>query len=116
NNFRERHLESWTEERAANGEPIRYPRLTTQTNPNEIENSFFINDASYLRIKNVEIGYTFPNSWSNKIGAKNLRLYGNGLNLLTWDRLPVTDFDPEITSIFTYPITRMFNFGINFIF
>ncbi|WP_374745112.1 SusC/RagA family TonB-linked outer membrane protein [Parapedobacter sp. 2B3] len=116
NNFRERHLESWTEERVANGDPIRYPRLTTQTNPNEIQNSFFINDGSYLRIKNVEIGYTFPQLWSKKIGAKNLRLYANGLNLVTWDRLPVNDFDPEVTSIFTYPITRMFNFGVNFIF
>ena len=115
-NFRDRHLESWTEERAASGAPIRYPRLTTQTNPNEIANSFFINDASYLRLKNVEIGYTFPTNWSKRIGAKSLRLYANGINLMTWDRLPVKDFDPEMTDIFTYPISRLYNFGLNFIF
>ncbi|WP_188750742.1 SusC/RagA family TonB-linked outer membrane protein [Parapedobacter defluvii] len=115
-NFRDRHLESWTEERAASGAPIRYPRLTTQTNPNEMENSFFINDGSYLRLKNVEVGYTFPSNWSKRIGARSLRIYANGINLLTWDRLPVKDFDPEMTSIFTYPISRLYNFGLNFIF
>lgn len=115
-NYRDRHLESWTEERFANGDPIRYPRLTTQTNPNELENSFFINDGSYVRLKNVEIGYTLASRWSSRIGAKGIRVYANGLNLITWDRLPVKDFDPEMTSIFTYPLTRLYNFGVNFTF
>ncbi|SDC50336.1 SusC/RagA family TonB-linked outer membrane protein [Niabella drilacis] len=116
NNFRSRHLESWTEERAANGEKISYPRLTTQTNPNENPNSFFINDGSYIRLKNVEVGYTLNNNWIRRVGARSIRFYANGLNLFTWDKLPVKDFDPEMTSIMTYPITRLINFGVNFIF
>lgn len=116
NNYRDRHLQSWTEGRAANGEPILYPRLTTQTNPNEIQNSFFINDGSYIRLKNVEIGYTFNTRLAKKAGANSIRLYANGLNLVTWDRLPVKDFDPEMTSIMTYPLVRLINFGVNFIF
>lgn len=116
NNYRARHLQSWTEERAAKGDPVLYPRLTTQTNPNEIENSFFINDGSYIRLKNVEIGYTFVHRLAKKAGAQSIRLYANGLNLVTWDRLPVKDFDPEMTSITTYPLVRVINFGVNFIF
>lgn len=115
-NFRDRHLESWTEERFTNGEKISYPRLTTQPNPNEIQNSFFINDGSYIRFKNMEVGYTIHPRISSRLGAKSLRVYANGLNLVTWDRLPVKDFDPEMTSIFTYPIMRSFNVGVNFIF
>lgn len=116
NNFRARHTESWTEERAVNGEKISYPRLTTQTNPNEIRNSFFITDGSYIRLKNAEIGYAINNSWLKGLGISRMRLYANGLNLITWDKLPVKDFDPEMQSIMTYPIQRLFNFGINFIF
>lgn len=116
NNFRARHTKSWTEERVANGEKISYPRLTTQTNPNEIRNSFFINDGSYLRLKNVEIGYTIDNDLAKWLGADRIRFYANGLNLITWDRLPVKDFDPEMQGINIYPISRLINFGVNFIF
>lgn len=116
NNYRDRHLQSWTEERFTSGAPINYPRLTTQTNPNELENSFFINDGSYIRLKNVELGYTFGGDRVKKIGAQRIRLYANGLNLVTWDKLPVKDFDPEMTSIMIYPVSRVFNFGLNFIF
>jgi TonB-linked SusC/RagA family outer membrane protein len=112
-NYVERHLQSWTPERAANGEPISYPRLTTQVSPNENANSFFIVDASYLRLKNVELGYTLPTSMVKKIGAQRVRVYTNGLNLVTWDRLPAKDFDPEISGWEAYPITRIFNLGLN---
>lgn len=115
NNFVARHLESWTPERAASGAPINYPRLTAQPSPNEIPNSFFIIDASYLRLKNVEIGYTLPVSILKKIGSKQARIYANGLNLVTWDRLPTKNFDPELSNegVENYPITRIFNLGVN---
>jgi len=115
-NYVARHLESWTAERAASGMPISYPRLSTQANPNERPNSFFILNASYLRLKNMEIGYTFPSRWSEAIGAKRLRIYANGLNLITWDKLPTKEFDPELTNSRVYPITRLYNWGVNFTF
>jgi TonB-linked SusC/RagA family outer membrane protein len=114
--YRERHTKSWTEERFANGEEILYPRLTTETNPNEIPNTFFTLDASYIRLKNLELGYVLPTRISKKIGSNRIRLYGNGLNLFTWDNLPTKDFDPELSSNLTYPIVRVFNFGVNFSF
>lgn len=113
NNYVARHLESWTPERAAKGEPINYPRLTMQANPNENQNSFFIINAGYLRLKNVEIGYTLPLKLSKKIDSKRIRIYANGLNLITWDNLPTKEFDPELTNSRVYPITRMYNLGIN---
>lgn len=115
-NYIARHKESWIAERFTNGDPINYPRLSTQSNPNERPNSFFILDASYLRLKNMEIGYTLPTAWSGKIGAKRLRIYANGLNLFTWDKLPTREFDPELTNSRDYPITRVYNFGVNFTF
>lgn len=112
-NYVSRHLESWTPERVSSGEPINYPRLTTQASPNNIANSFFIVDASYIRLRNTEIGYTLPGSVARRIGAKRVRLYSNGLNLLTFDGLPTKDIDPELTDGLAYPINRLFNFGVN---
>lgn len=116
NNYVARHLDSWTEEKAAQGDAINYPRLTTQANPNENPNSFFIINAGYVRLKNVEIGYTLPLKLSNKIHCKRVRFYVSGLNLITWDKLPTKEFDPELTNSRVYPITRMYNAGINIAF
>lgn len=115
-NYVPRHLESWTPERVANGEDINYPRLTTQQSPNTIANSFFIQDASYIRLRNAEIGYTLPDGVAKKIGAKRIRVYSNGLNLLTFDRLSTKQIDPEISDGLSYPINRLFNFGVNLTF
>lgn len=117
-NFVERHLKSWTEDRYTAGAEIDYPRLTSLdgANPNENANSFFIIDASYLRLKNVEIGYTLPINISSKIFSKNIRFYANGLNILTWDRLPFKEIDPEQSTGSSYPNVRIFNFGVNLTF
>lgn len=115
-NFVSRHLDSWTEERFKNGEFINYPRLTTQRSPNEILNSYFLENAGYVRLKNIEIGYTMPFNLSRKIGAKRVRLYANGLNLYTWDHLPSKNFDPELTSNLAYPIVKIYNLGVNIVF
>ena len=112
-NYFSRHLESWTADKAAKGEFINYPRLSTEASPNEIGNSFFIIDASYLRLKNIELGYTLPQRLSEKIGSKRVRLYANGLNVVTWDKLPTRDFDPELTTDLAYPVTKVYNFGVN---
>jgi TonB-linked SusC/RagA family outer membrane protein len=115
-NYVNRHLESWTEERLATGLPINYPRISLSTNQSQIANDFFIVDASFVRLKNLEIGYTIPAKWTNKINSKGIRLYANSLNLFTWDRLPTNDFDPEQNLDLSYPVSRTFNFGANFSF
>lgn len=115
-NYYVNHLNSWTADRAATGQQIDFPRLTREPSPNQIANSFFVIDASYIRIKNAEIGYTLPSKWTEKIGSKRVRLYANGLNLYTWDRLPTNQFDPELISELAYPVTKVLNFGVNVVF
>ena len=115
-NYVKRHTQSWTAERALNGTEIKYPRITTQGSPNNLPNTFFIVDASYIRLKNVEFGYSLPTNLSRKIGSKGVRIYANGLNLFTWDKLPTEDFDPEVGSSrdnLAYPMLRMYNVGVN---
>jgi TonB-linked SusC/RagA family outer membrane protein len=116
NDFRNRHLQSWTAERAASGSNIEYPALSTSLSSSNRQNEFYIEDTGFIRLKNVEVGFTFPTKLSSKIGAKSLRLYANGFNLITWDRLKNKDIDPELSGINAYPVYRIFNGGINVIF
>ncbi len=112
--FRERHLQSWTEERAASGEEILYPRLSLGSSVSEREfNSFFLEDRSFIRLKNVELGYRMPVNLAKIIGAKEVRFYVNGMNLHTWDWMKTKDFDPEINNSLSYPVYRVFNGGVN---
>lgn len=91
----------------------RYPRLTSADNANNNRNStFWLKSSDYLRLKNVEIGYTLPKSLLTKIRLNNVRFFANGTNLYTWDKLKV--FDPELPDGFgNYPQQRVINFGLN---
>ena len=74
-------------------------------------------DAKYLRLKNVEVGYTFKKAFVKSLGLESVRLYVSGSNLLTLTK--VIDLDPEAPSkggnveINTYPLQRVYNLGIN---
>ena len=112
--FRDRHRYAWTAERAAAGEEIRYPRLSLGSSVSERDaNAFFIENRSFIRLKNAEIGYRLPTRVSNRIGAKEVRFYVNGLNLITWDWMRTKDFDPEVNNSLSYPVYRVFNGGVN---
>jgi TonB-linked SusC/RagA family outer membrane protein len=86
-----------------NGSKVMLNRYTpTNTNTNVKEayqdpavtvSDRFIEDASYLRLKNLSIGYTFPKSWTAKIKIQRLRIYGSAQNIITWTKY--TGFDPE---------------------
>lgn len=111
------HLQAWTAERYANGEKISYPALASASNSSSlVSNDFFVADRSYLRLKNAEIGYTLPKKWSKSAGMKNVRIYMNGQNLITWDKLPFSHIDPEQSSDIAFPIIRVLNMGINIVF
>lgn len=108
------HLNRWTEETK---DVATYPRLTIGKNDNNknSNSSLFLYNASYLRLKNVEIGYTLPKSAIRFAGLQNVRFYVQGMNLLTFDGLGDVDVDPETKSGdgAWYPIQRIFNFGID---
>ena len=107
-------LGRWSEERYAAGEEITWPRLvgTTQASTSHTNNDFFIMDGSFLRLKNLEIGYTFPAAVTRPLHAQSIRIYANGNNLLTWDKQRITVYDVEQAAM-RYPTMRVYNFGIN---
>ncbi len=107
------HRTAWTEERYKNGENITYPALSTQLNTNHRANDFFIMDRSFIRLKNVELAYTFNQKFLSHLGIKHLRAYISGQNLVTWDKLKMTHHDPEYNDAIGYPITKMYSFGCN---
>ena len=111
--FSDYHLQAWTPERFANGEEILYPALGSAPGTSQKPNDFFIMDRSFLRLKNIELGYTLPKGLLKKVGINSTRIYVNGNNLLTWKAMKTDVIDPEQGSDLNYPITKMVNFGIN---
>lgn len=97
-----------------------FPRPTEGTashNHQSTRSSFWCFDTDYFRIKNLQIGYTFPKSWLTRIGVDRARLYYSGENLFTFDNLPV-DIDPESGngSVRTFPNLKTHSIGINLTF
>lgn len=83
---------------------------------NEKVNSYYLLNANYLRLKNVEIGYTLPKSLSSRMGIERLRVFFNGSNLLTFTNGWLMDnIDPENSNpnAWYYPQAKLFNFGLN---
>lgn len=72
----------------------------------------YLQDAGYCRLKNITIGYTFPNKWMEKIGIRNLRVYFSGENLITWTKLHKS-LDPEGLDGLVYPYQKTYSFGLN---
>jgi len=101
---------SWTPETA--GSAIA-PRLTfTGQNNNTKTSTLWIRDASYLRLKNAEIGYSFNPALIKRWGISRLRVYANGYDLFTFDKLKY--IDPEASGDdLDYPIIKVFNLGLN---
>lgn len=90
-----------------------WPRLQNGVNENNNQPStWWLQDAGFLRLKSVEIGYTFPQKVLKKLGMNNLRLYCSGTNLLCWSKFKM--WDPELAgSGLNYPLQRVFNVGLN---
>lgn len=106
------HLDRWT----PNNPNATYPRLTvgSESANNAVKSDFWIQDAAYLRLKNLQIGYTFPNQWLSRVSVKDLRLYLTGQNLLTFDDMR-GGWDPETTDGGgrIYPVSRVYSLGLN---
>lgn len=86
--------------------------------------SWAVEDASFLKLSNITLGYTFPKQLVRKFRLSKLRIYATGNNLLTWT--PYTGFDPEVSNMRSpltpgvdfgaYPRSRSFIFGANIVF
>lgn len=107
----------WTEENP--NKWAEYPRIETlnMNNTNLQVSDYWVRNASFLRMKNLQVGYTLPKNVVNKIGIENLRVFISGQNLLTFNSF-YKGWDPE-NEIGTgdapsyYPINRIYSFGLN---
>jgi TonB-linked SusC/RagA family outer membrane protein len=77
--------------------------------------TFFIYSSDYIKLKNLELGYTLPKSVLQRLKISSFRIFANGLNLATWDKLPYKDYDPEQTANGTalYPTMKVYNLGLS---
>lgn len=110
------HKHAWTEERYANGDAITYPALSATGSSSLRGNDFFITDRNYMRVKNVELGYTLPASISKSVRLEKARFYISGTNLLTFDSMKFDGMDPEANNLSSYPVYRTFNVGLSLTF
>lgn len=89
----------WTEEKYINGEKITYPSISFAGGQNNSArlSDFWLRSNNFVRLKNLEIGYTFSGSsqFMKNAGIKGFRLYANGNNLITWGSKLISGIDPE---------------------
>ena len=98
--------------------PTRYPayprlELIQNASNNTLTSDFWVRNASYVRIKNLQLGYTMPSSLLKPLGVAGLRIYAQCENPFTFHHFP-EGWDPEInTDGMYYPILRTYTFGVN---
>ena len=89
------------------------PRLTDRSDRYYVgDNTYWIRSTNYLRLKNVEIGYSLPEAWLSKIKLSNVRVYANGINLLTFDKIDIWDPESNNSTGQYYPQSKIINFGM----
>ncbi len=104
-------LDYWTPENT----DAYFPRPLWTHGGNRQKSDRYIQNAAYVRLKNLTLGYTFPKQWMSKVGISRLRVYVQGENLLTFTPL-IDSYDPETLSNMTYPISRKYSVGLNLTF
>ena len=107
------YMDRWYDRWSADNIDGKMPRLGNSAN--DTYSSFWLEDASYLRLKNLEFGYTFRQDWLRKVSLESVRLYFSSTNLLTFTKND--NFDPEKPSSdlrnYVHPSMKTFSFGIN---
>ncbi len=104
-----------------NGKVIKqghYPRTVINETGNQVQSSFTILDASYVRLKNIQLGYNLPQSWLKAANITKARIYITGQNLFTFTDFP-TGFDPEISdnyATYSYPQVKFYTIGFDITF
>ncbi len=113
-------LNSWDGE----GSSDKFPALNTKDHKNNVISDRYVEDGSYLRLKNFQIGYSLPQSLIGSAGLEQVRVYVGGQNLLTFTKY--TGLDPEIGNLYsdlsagvdlgTYPQPRIIQVGAKIVF
>lgn len=105
-----RFKERWTPNNPNGTQPFSFDR-TDEFNNREAD--FWLEDATFLRLKTAELSYSFPKDITDKLNLNNLRVYVSGFNLFVLSKMK--EYDPEIISErgISYPQTRIYNVGVN---
>jgi TonB-dependent starch-binding outer membrane protein SusC len=110
------YIDRWHGEGTSND----FPRVSTGANDNDLFSDFWVEDGSYMRLKNIQLGYTLPKSVGGKIGMDRLRVYASVNNLYTFTKYK--GYDPNISSgsplgagidIGYYPQARTYMLGLS---
>ncbi|WP_316818460.1 TonB-dependent receptor [Pedobacter nyackensis] len=106
----------WTDAWSAENPNGKYPKIIDwgYQELGFAPSSFWIRNGAYLRLKNVNISYSFPTKWMNNIGIKQAQVFFTGTNLLTLSAFE--EHDPEQLALDSYPIMKTFTGGLNIIF
>ena len=105
------NLQRWTESNKDALMPIAH----TSAN-NNVTSDWNLMSTDYLKLRNIELGYTIPSHLLNRIKISSARVYLNGQNIAVWDKMWLKDRDPESAGSGTlpYPLQRIFNIGLRF--
>lgn len=114
--FTDIHRNAWTEERYQAGEKITYPALYIANSTSNQSSDYFLNNTSFLTLRNVELGYTVPAKFSNMISSEKIRITLAARNLFTIDAMKSKYVDPQVANFNTFQPYRQFNIGISAMF
>ncbi len=90
-----------------------YPRLSDyQSSNNNMASTWWLRDMSFLRLRNVELGFNMPSNWINPIQIKNLRIFLRGNNLLTISDFKLWDPELGVNNGMRYPIMKSMSIGM----
>jgi hypothetical protein len=114
NFFKDFYDNRWTEADPVSDYPRTWNRDEEYWRANASTNEVFLRKTDYIRAKNLEIGYNLPASINKKIGIDGLRIYLNGMNLITVDKAKL--IDPELEYATSYPLPKIINLGLTLTF
>ena len=110
-NVYDKHWSYWTPEMGDGN--AKYTQLYGKYQNNEAGADYTLSDGSYIRLKNLDVGYTIPKKLTEKIFIKNVRIYFSALNLVTWAKEPYLDPDNRNNRAGNMPPMKAYNFGLN---
>ena len=89
------------------------PSIARMSTGSRKHNTYWYRNTNYVRLKNIQLGYTLPTTMISKVGLKTARLYVNAINLVTWDSFKVFDPETDNQDGTVYPQKKTFNIGVN---
>lgn len=102
----------WTPENPS--QDVFWPRLGNKAVANnEVASTWWLRDMSFMRLKNIELGYNFSRKWTNKVGIRDCRLFVRGSNLFTFSKFKLWDPELETTDGLKYPQMKAVSIGLN---